>query len=63
VGLQHAIDAGFASCLDTIASLDNVNAIASLVDTLGGFHTHSSTFGLDVLAEFFDKQLASGWVA
>ena len=58
MGLQHAINLGFTTDLDIIAGLYDVNTIVPLVDTLGCFHTHSGIFGFDMLADFFNEQLA-----
>ena len=58
--LKHTINVGLAAQLDVISSLEDVNTIVSLVETTVGFNTHSSVFGLDMLADLGDEQFSSG---
>ena len=53
--LEHTIDVGLAAQLDVISSLEDVNTMVSLVETTFGFNTHSSVFGLDMLADLGDE--------
>ena len=60
VCLEHAINVGLAAQLDVISSLEDVNAVVLLVETTFGFNTHSSAFGLDMLADLGDEWFSSG---
>ena len=59
--LEHTINVGLAAQLDVISSLEDVNTIVLLVETTFGFNTHSSVFGLDMLADLGDEEFSSVW--
>ena len=59
--LEHTIDVGLAAQLDIVLSLEDVNAIALLVETSFSFNAHGSMFCLDMCMDLGDEQFDSVW--
>ena len=57
--LEHTINVGLAAQLDIISSLEDVNTVVLLVETIFSFNAHSSIFGLDVFMDLGDEEFGS----
>ena len=59
MGLKNAVDAGLTTDLDTVPSLEDINAIAAFVHPLFSGKAHSIKLGFDAFSQFGHEEFGA----